>query len=271
MHVRRDRRFARGEGRRRAHPDHDVGQHLRHDRADRLADHRTRPLTGSARNGADVALTATFAPFSDRWGWITSQDRGVQRWSGMERTRSTTGRGRAGAEPPAVRGGGRGTHDDGDPRVPGGARLGRRRGGRLVGDVHLGAALLPRPAPGQRRARLARDDRPSQGDRPDPGPPPGAAPDGASTGVRDGGPRRRSPRRRRRAAPRLEPAADEAAPRRGLPVPGRLSYAEIGRLLDSSEAAARRSAADGIAALRSLDLSSDLATTPSTTRRSSPS
>ena len=33
-----------------------------------------------------------------------------------------------------------------------------------------------------------------------------------------------------------------------------LSYADIGLLLDCSEAAARRSAADGIAALRSLDL-----------------
>jgi RNA polymerase sigma factor (sigma-70 family) len=35
-----------------------------------------------------------------------------------------------------------------------------------------------------------------------------------------------------------------------------LSYADIGSLLDCSEAAARRSAADGIAALRSLDLQS---------------
>jgi len=33
-----------------------------------------------------------------------------------------------------------------------------------------------------------------------------------------------------------------------------LSYAEIGQLLDCSQAAARRSAADGIAALRSVDL-----------------
>ena len=48
-----------------------------------------------------------------------------------------------------------------------------------------------------------------------------------------------------------------------------LSYAEIGRLLDCSEAAARRSAADGIAALRSVDLGSvDLRSSRSTTRHS---
>ena len=40
-----------------------------------------------------------------------------------------------------------------------------------------------------------------------------------------------------------------------------LSYAEIGALLDCSEAAARRSAADGIAALRSLDLQPSRSTT----------
>ncbi len=48
-----------------------------------------------------------------------------------------------------------------------------------------------------------------------------------------------------------------------------LSYAEIGRLLDCSEAAARRSAADGIAALRSVDLHASRSTTGrSTTGRS---
>ena len=40
-----------------------------------------------------------------------------------------------------------------------------------------------------------------------------------------------------------------------------LSYAEIGALLDCSVAAARRSAADGIAALRAIDLQSSRSTT----------
>ena len=42
---------------------------------------------------------------------------------------------------------------------------GRRRR-RLVGDVPVGAAGVPAAAPGQQRARLARDDRPPQGARP---------------------------------------------------------------------------------------------------------
>jgi len=51
-----------------------------------------------------------------------------------------------------------------------------------------------------------------------------------------------------------------------------LSYADVGRLLDCSEAAARRSAADGIAALRSIDLHlSSITRGPSITRRKSTS
>ena len=74
--------------RRRAHPDHDVGQHLRHHRARRLGDHRTRPLTTRVLpeiREQTVAPSATSAPiFRPGGGWGTSQDRGVQRWSGMD-------------------------------------------------------------------------------------------------------------------------------------------------------------------------------------------
>ena len=53
----------------------------------------------------------------------------------------------------------------GDAGVPGPAVAGRRRR-RVVGDVPVGAAGLPAPASGQRRAGVAGDHRPPQGARP---------------------------------------------------------------------------------------------------------
>jgi RNA polymerase sigma factor (sigma-70 family) len=62
----------------------------------------------------------------------------------------------------------------------------------------------------------------------------------------------------RTAVNRLPPKQRHAVAYRYL---ADLSYAEIGALLDCSVAAARRSAADGIAALRSLDLQPSRSTT----------
>ena len=116
------------------------------------------------------------------------------------------------------------------------------------GDVPRGAGGLPAAAAGQQRQGLAGDDRPPQVAR-------------SSCAPRRGGPcrsamRRRWPRSTSRPASTASSArrSAELPPKQRTAVVGRyladLSYRDLAAMLGSSEAAARRSAADGIAKLR---------------------
>ena len=110
----------------------------------------------------------------------------------------------------------------------------------------------PRPAARQQRPRLAGDDRPPQGDRPAPrrGEPARRSPSVPCPTWRP----RRSRRRRRDAELRaaLDALAAEAAQARSSTATSPTCRTpRSAALLDSSEAAARRNAADGIASPRS--------------------
>ncbi|HWW54514.1 MAG TPA: sigma-70 region 4 domain-containing protein [Acidimicrobiales bacterium] len=117
--------------------------------------------------------------------------------------------------------------------------------GCLVGDVPGRPRGLPAPAVREQRSGLAHHDRSPQSDRPSPI---------VCTDGHDGhGPRVAAHRRR-------PPDAELWDALRALPFKQRgavayhyiagLPYADVAALLDSSEAAARRSAADGLANLR---------------------
>ena len=119
---------------------------------------------------------------------------------------------------------------------------GRRRSSRLC-------KAYPRPAARQQRPGLAGDDRPPQGDRPDPV---------ARNGIRCRS--ASSPRRRRRSVcpppptpgcgPRSRHCRSSSAARSSTTTSPTFRTPRSPRCSESSEAAARRSAADGIASLR---------------------
>ena len=115
-------------------------------------------------------------------------------------------------------------------------------------DAFLAALeAYPRLPAGQRRQGVAGDDRAPQG----PGHP---APPGPARGAGAELPERRR-RRRARAARRAALAAVRALPDKqrhavAYHYVADLAYAEVAAIMGTSEAAARRSAADGIKALR---------------------
>ena len=147
----------------------------------------------------------------------------------------------------AVRADRRRARRDGAAGLPGRARAGRRRR-RLVGDVPVRAARRTRTCPRRQRRGVAGDDRAPQGDRRHPGrgpprgpgrptrPRPAAAP--ARTAATSTWPPR---------WPRCRPSSARPSPTTTWPAcPTR----EIAAIIGGTADAARRAAADGIAALR---------------------
>ena len=124
--------------------------------------------------------------------------------------------------------------------------------GCLVRDVPLGDALVPGARPAGPPARLAADDRSSSVDRsaalPGRAPvPAGVLPDTEVAAASDGVRLEDADRDLLGAVARLPPRQRGAVAYRYL---ADLSYEQVGELLGSNATAARRSAADGIAALR---------------------